>query len=287
MTMRSKLFVPGSRPELFDKAFKSAADAISIDLEDAVLESQKGAARATVREFLGRLPAAAGKTVIVRVNDMTTPHFQSDLEAVIAPALGMVNVPKLESADQVRQASEAIARLERERGITQPIGILANIESPFGLLRAADIACADRRVRALQVGFGDLFEPLSIDRGDTNAKRHVQFMVRIAAGAAGIDAYDGAFSNVADLPGFRAEADDARRLGFAGKSCIHPTQVSTANDVFQPSEAECAFARKVLEAWKDAEARGVGAIVVEGRMIDKPNVVRAREILARAAAGAA
>ncbi|MBG9387965.1 HpcH/HpaI aldolase/citrate lyase family protein [Caenimonas aquaedulcis] len=282
--MRSKLFVPGSRPELFAKALSSAADAISIDLEDAVLEAQKPQARHTVREFLAGLQPRSGKTIIVRVNDMSTPHFKGDLEAVLLRALDMVNLPKIESADQILQASSMMARIERERGITSPIGILANIESPLGLMRASEIARADPRVRGLQVGFGDLFEPLSIDRADAAAKHHVQFMVRMAAGTAGIAAYDGAFPNVSDLAGFREEAQGARRLGFAGKSCIHPSQVSAANEAFRPTEAECAFARKVLEAWKDAEARGVGAILVEGRMIDKPFVVRAHEILRAEAA---
>jgi citrate lyase subunit beta/citryl-CoA lyase len=284
--MRSKLFVPGSRPELFAKALNGPADAISIDLEDAVLESRKADARNEVRKFLqDGASDAPGKLIIVRVNDMGTPHFAEDLAAVVAPALYAVNLPKLESAADVERAAAMMDHLERQ-GKVEPgsLRILANIESPRGLRNAAAIATASPRIVGLQIGFGDLFEPLSIDRTDTLALHQVQFAVRLAAGEAGVPCYDGAYANVANQEGYRAEAEQARRLGYAGKSCIHPSQVPLANAVFRPTAAETGFAERVLEAWKDAEARGLGAITVEGRMIDKPFVARAYAILAAAKA---
>lgn len=282
LPMRSKLFVPGSRPELFAKALAGPADAISIDLEDAVLEERKAEARATTAAFLRSLGASVTKIVIVRINALSTPHAGADLDAVVGPGLAVVNVPKCESADDVRAAAGHIARVERERGLAASTGILANVESPRGLRRAAEIACADPRVVGLQLGLGDLFEPLGIDRTDVDAVRHVQLALRIAAGEAGVAAYDGAFANVADAEGFRAEALRARRLGFAGKSCIHPSQVAPANDVFRPGDAELAHARRVLEAWDDAQRRGLGAVLVDGEMIDRPFVVKAQAILAAA-----
>lgn len=280
--MRSKLFVPGSRPELFLKAMVSAADGISIDLEDAVREEQKAEARQTVGAFLLQLSGAQTKVVMVRVNGLATGHFELDLQAIAAPALAVVNLPKVESADDIRAASDLLDRTEREQGLDTPIGILANIESPAGLLRVAEIAASHDRLVGLQIGFGDLFEPLSIDRADPQARHHVQFMVRMAAGAAGIPAYDGAFPVIADPIGFEAECRQARRLGFAGKSCIHPSQIAGANRVFAPDAAELAFARQVLDAWQDASGPGLGAITVAGRMVDKPFVDRARELLLRA-----
>lgn len=213
---------------------------------------------------------------------MTTPHFDDDLVAVTWPALHAVNVPKIESPEEVQRVSAALARLERERGIARPIGILLNIESPRGLRRAAEIAAAGPRVIGLQVGFGDLFEPLSIDRSDREAVHHVQLAVRFAAGEAGVPAYDGAFANVGDLDGFRTESEHAHRLGFAGKSCIHPSQVPVANAVFRPSDDEISFADRVLAAWVDAERRGLGAITVEGHMVDRPLIERAHAIMAAA-----
>jgi len=281
--MRSKLFVPGSRPELFAKALGSEADGISIDLEDAVAELRKAEARATVAEWLRARDASAdGKLVIVRVNAMDTPHFEADVAAVVRPGLDVLNIPKPESADAVRAASALVQRAERANGVTAPVRLLLNIESPGALRAAAALAGADARVMGLQVGLGDLFEPLGIDRHEMAAVQQVLFAVRMAAGEAGVEAYDGAFADVRNADGYVAEAQLARRLGFAGKSCIHPSQVALANQAFRPTDAEIAHALKVTQAAVDAQARGVGAYMVEGRMIDPPFVRRAEAIVATA-----
>lgn len=279
--MRSKLFVPASRPELFAKALAGEADAISLDLEDAVQESRKVEARETVSQFLrGTPPASIAKTMIVRVNGLTTPHFAADIEAVAWPGLDLLNLPKPESADDVRAAADALARLEQERAIAQPIRILANIESPRGLRCAVEIAGAHPRVAGVQVGFGDLFEALGIDRTDALAIHQVQLAVRLAAGEAGIWVYDAAYAAVGDPEGYRREADGARRLGYLGKTCIHPSQIAIANQVFRPSDAEIAHSVKVMDAWREALDKGVGAIMVDGRMIDPPFAKRAEDVVA-------
>jgi citrate lyase subunit beta/citryl-CoA lyase len=281
--MRSKLFVPGSRPELFSKALASQADAISIDLEDAVQEARKGEARALVGHFLEQHTAArTNKTIIVRVNVLTSVHFEADVQAVARAGLDVVNLPKVESADEVKAASATLADLERERGLPYRIGILANIESPKGLRLAANIAAADPRIIGLQLGFGDLFEPLGIDRKDVAAVRQVQLAVRLAAGEAGVEAYDGAFAAVNDADGFRLEAEHAFRLGFRGKSCIHPSQVAAANQAFRPRDEDIAFASRVIAAWHEAEQTGHGAIMVQGKMIDRPFAEKAHALLALA-----
>ena len=280
--MRSKLFVPGSRPELFAKALAGEADGISIDLEDAVEEGRKAQARGTMGAFLRAGQPASGKVIVVRVNGQDTPHFTADLEAIAWPAVDLVNLPGAESAEEIHSVSQILARLETERGIERPIGILANIETPRGLRRAAEIASADRRVEGLQLGFGDLFEPLSIDRADTRAVRSVQLAVRLAAGEAGIWAYDSAFAAVKDPEGFKAEAEAARRLGYLGKTCIHPSQVALANAAFRPSEVEIAWALRVVEATERATRKGIGAFLVDGRMIDAPFSRRAEAIVALA-----
>jgi citrate lyase subunit beta/citryl-CoA lyase len=281
--MPSKLFVPASRPDLFAEAAAGPADALSFDLEDAVQESRKDDARRTLEAFL-RQPAGRpdGKILIVRVNGLTTRHFEADLAAVAWPAVDMINLPKPESADDVRAAAATLARVEAERRIERPIGILANIESPRGLRLAVEIARADPRVAGLQLGLGDLFEPFGIDRGDARAVYAAQLAVRLAAAEAGVWACDTVYGTVADPDGFTREADAARRLGFIGKSCIHPTQVPLANAVFRPSDAEIAAARRVVAAARGAERDGVGAYLVDGRMIDIPFVKRAESILGAA-----
>lgn len=281
--MRSKLFVPGSRPELFPKALAGAADALSFDLEDSVATDRKGEARATLREFLKSEPARAGnKVLIVRVNAMDTPYFAADIDAVVQPGLHLVNLPKPGSVEDVRAAVAAIERAEAMNGVKTPVKLLLNIETARALRLAPELAAAHKRVAGLQLGLADLFEPLGVVRGEQSAVRQAMFAVRMAAGEAGVFAYDAAYANIKDEAGFRAEAELARRFGFLGKSCIHPSQIAAANEVFRPSTEEIAHALKVVAAAREADAKGVGAYVVDGKMIDPPFVARARAIVATA-----
>ena len=150
--MRSKLFVPGSRPELFAKAMASEADALSFDLEDAVDESRKGEARTELARFLRTLPPNSGKVLIVRVNGLDTPHFEADLEAIVGTGVDILNLPKPEGPDDVRACAAALTKLER-KGHGEPLDILPNIESPRSLRYAAEIASASPRVCGLQAGW--------------------------------------------------------------------------------------------------------------------------------------
>jgi citrate lyase subunit beta/citryl-CoA lyase len=278
--VRCKLFVPGSRPELFAKAMAGDADAISIDLEDAVDESRKDAARGEVATFLRSLPAGKAKTIIVRVNGIGTPHFEKDVEAVAGPGLDLVNLPMPRGGDDVRHAAEALRRIARAKGLGPPPGILANIETPRALRLAAEIAMADPLVKGLQIGFGDLLEPYGIERYDPRVVLQVQLAVKFAAAEAGVFAYDSAMADVRNVAFLREEAETARRLGFLGKSAIHPSQVAVINEVFRPSDAEIAHSLAVVASAKENAAKGVGAWTVDGKMIDAPFVARAEAVLA-------
>ena len=281
--MRSKLFVPASRPELFSKALASAADALSFDLEDAVHESRKEEARRSLALFLRSAEAAASrKTIIVRVNPAASIHFAADLDAVLQARVDLINLPKPQSAAQVRKVVAAIEGIERARGLPAVTRLLINIESPLALRVAFQLAGAHARVAGLQLGLGDLFEPLAIARGDLAAVHAALFATRMAAGEAGIFAYDAAFADIGDMDGFRSEARRARDLGFLGKSCIHPSQIAVANEVFCPTAAEIARAQKVLAAVAAAEVKGLGAYVVDGKMVDGPFLTRAATVLAAA-----
>jgi citrate lyase subunit beta / citryl-CoA lyase len=280
--MRSKLFVPGSRPELFTKAAASAADALSFDLEDSVAADRKAEARIAVGTFLrGRSPADQ-KVVVVRANGLSSGLFEDDLRVIVGPGLDVLNLPMVESGDDVREAARLLGRFDATVGVERRIGILANVETPKGLRMAADIATADPRVVGLQIGYADLFEPCGISRSEPQALSYVRLAVRFAAAEAGIPAYDGAFAVVAEPERFRKECEEARNLGFAGKSCIHPTQVPIANEGFMPRPAEIEKARRILAAADEAAAKGIGAFVVDGQMIDEPFLVSARAIVALA-----
>jgi citrate lyase subunit beta/citryl-CoA lyase len=281
--MRSKLFVPGSRPELFAKALAGDADAVSFDLEDAVVEARKAEARTAVADFIaGAAVAQAAKLIIVRTNAPDSPHFTADLAAIVRPGVTLINLPKLESPQALLAAVAAIEVAEHANNVVQPIGLLVNIETPRALADAARIAAAHPRVAGLQLGLGDLFEPHGIDRADPRNVHAAMFAVRMAAAQAGVFALDGALATLDDDAGYRDEARMARQLGFIGKSCVHPRQVALANAAFAPSAAELAMARRIVEAAQMADASSRGAFVVDGRMIDAPFLKRAQALLARA-----
>ena len=281
--MRSKLFVPGGRPELFAKALAGLADALSLDLEDSVLDAMKAQARAHVAAFVSSADArAAAKLIIVRVNALDGEYFADDIRAVVRDGLGLLNLPKIETVAALRQAVQMIEAAERENGLATPIRLLVNIETPRALAHAAAIAVADPRVAGLQLGLGDLFEPNGIDRTDLANVHAAMFAVRMAAAQAGIFAVDGAFADIDDTEGFMAEAGMARRMGFIGKSCIHPRQIALAHAAFAPSPEELAMARRVVAAAREASETGRGAFTVDGRMIDLPFLKRAQAIVATA-----
>ncbi|HEU4806412.1 MAG TPA: CoA ester lyase [Nitrobacter sp.] len=274
--MRSKLFVPCSRPELFAKALGGEADALSFDLEDAVAGKDKAAARVRLVEWLhSDAAASSAKRLIVRINAPDTPFFADDLLALAGVRVDLINLPKAESPDIVRTVA---ARME-EIGIAA--GLLVNIETARGISSAAAIAGAHPRVMGLQAGLNDLFAPLGIDRRDARHVHAALWSIRLAAGEASLPAYDGAWPDLADDDGFRAEAGLARSMGLLGKSCIHPRQVVMANQIFDRSD-DVSRARRLLAAAAEAEAGGQGAFLFEGVMADAPAIAAARETLRRA-----
>ena len=279
--MRSKLFVPGVRPELFAKALAGDADALSFDLEDSVPERCKDEARGNVAGFVRSQPLRdAAKVIVVRVNALGTPYFEADLLAVACPGVALINVPKVESAEDIHAVVAVLERAEAGNGIDAPIRLLATIETPRGLRLAAEIASAHPRVAGLQLGLADLFEPHGIDRHDLANLHAALYALRMAAAEAGVFAWDAAFADLDNAEGFRDQAMMARRLGYVGKSCIHPRQVALANEVFQPDAEQIAAARRIVAASREAEARGRGAFVVDGQMIDLPFLKRAEAIVA-------
>lgn len=278
--MRSKLFVPASRPALFSKALASKADAVCFDLEDAVLPAQKAEARSNLRGFLaGGLHT--NKTVMVRVNHVRSAHFSEDLSASAWPTVSLLTLPKVEDPSEVADVAEALLQLEKERKCGSPIAILVTIESPRGLRLAQSIAAAHARVVGLQLGLADLFEPLGIEHDDTSAHQ-VRLALRLAAGEADVPCFDSAFTNFKDEAGFIRDATMARSLGYSGKSCIHPAQIAAANRIFSPHEAEIAAALRIVEAARVAAMGGAAAFALDGRMVDAPFVSRAQALLQRA-----
>lgn len=275
--MRSKLFVPCSRPEFFDKALAGTADALSFDLEDSVPPEGKAAARERLAAFLDTDAVhRTAKQLIVRVNDPHSLDFTADLEALRGCHLDMINLPKIDDAAGLIAAARAVADI-----YGAPVDLLVNIETPGALARAADIARADPKVVGLQVGLNDLFARFGADRRDPRNVHAALWRIRLAAAEAGAFACDGAWPDLQDQAGFRAEAEMARALGYVGKTCIHPSQIPAANQIFGQG-GDLAAARRLVAAAREAALDGLGAFRFEGRMVDRPMIAEAEALLARA-----
>jgi citrate lyase subunit beta/citryl-CoA lyase len=252
------LFVPGSRPDRFEKALSSGADLVILDLEDAVAPDEKDAARAVIAEFL-----AAGATAAVRINPPGTSWHTADLEMVAAWSC-TVMVPKAEDAETMTSIAT------RTGSAVVPL-----IESAAGVLNAPSIAAADGVCR-LALGNADLAAQLGVDPSDQTALLWTRSALVAASARANIPApIDGVTLTVTDPSSAAADAAHARRLGFRGKLCIHPAQVLPVKKTFAPTAAEIDWAKRVVAA-----GAGEGVATVDGSMVDRPVLLRARSILA-------
>ena len=284
---RSLLFVPVTQQRFVDGAARRGADAIILDLEDSVALSEKPRARTLVPEA-AQIVSRGGADVLVRINRPLRMTV-ADLEAVIGPGVQAIALPKAESAEHVRLVAEIIDELEAERGV--PLGttkILAMVETASAFFRIAEIAKAHPRLVALNLGAEDFALSAGILPEAEGLFMPKQVCV-FAARAAGIMplGFVGTVAEFHDLDAFRETVRRSRRIGFVGASVIHPSQVSILNEEFRPGAQEIDHASRVVTAYDKALAEGVGAVTVDGKMIDVPVVERARLLLARDAAIAA
>jgi citrate lyase subunit beta/citryl-CoA lyase len=279
---RALLFVPGSRPELVPKALRTGADALVLDLEDAVAENAKAEARGRVGELVGQL----GETgVFVRINDLGTQHWEDDLRAIVRAGLTGVAVPKLESANEIRIVDEYLGRLEREAGLPAgSIDIQPLLETARAILDASSLLSASARVRSYFGGFardGDVSHALGARwtrRG--NESLYLRSKLLLDGRAAGVPfPISGTWADVQDVGGLAAFARQNRDLGYSGMYVIHPAHVGPVTEAFTPSAEEVAWFRRVVEALEEAERAGTGAVTIDGVMIDKAMAVRARAVL--------
>lgn len=280
---RSLLFVPGSRAEMLEKAGRFPADVLCLDLEESVLPAEKARARELVATAVLRLHEA-GRAVQVRVNSIESGFTRDDLAAVVQPGLGSVLLAKAQSAQDVRDIDVLLREQELARGVRAgTIELVAAIESAQALLRCEAISHASTRLVALMLGAEDLTFDLGVRRTREGRELdHPRAVIATCARAARLVALDTPWAAIEDIEGLAADAERAKAVGFAGKYIIHPTHLEPVHSVFTPTEEEVARARAVLAAWDEAVARGDGAVQLDGRMIDRPIVERARRVLMQA-----
>lgn len=266
--VRTALFVPASRPERIPKALASGADAVIVDLEDAVEHLAKDSAREALCDFLGTHPQAR---LWVRINDAATPWHEDDLKALRGKAgVTAILLPKAESLAQARHAAQT------------GLPVIPIIETARGVLNLAEVAATPGVAR---LAFGSLDYALDLglspdSPGAGIVLDHARIQVLLQTRAAGLPpALDGVFPGVQDTAGLARAASRAQQMGFGGMLCIHPAQVPLIHQAFAPAAAELDWARRVLAAHRDG---GPGAFMLDGRMVDAPVIARARQVLAQA-----
>ena len=281
--LRSLLFVPGVRPDMLQKAPNYPVDALIPDMEDSVPVEEKDRARETVARMLPHL-AAGGVPVIPRTNSLGTGLLTADAAAVVGPHIAGVTVGKIGSAWEVRQVCGVLEGLERAAG--RPVGstrLLPWIETAQGVANAAEICRASPRIAAVAFGADDYTADMGVPRSADGVELlYPRSVVAVAARAAGIPALDTPYTDFRDAEGLRREAALARQMGYRGKFAIHPGQIEAINTAFAPTPEEVEEARRIVSAYEAAQAQGHGATSLDGRMIDAPIVLRARNVLALA-----
>ncbi len=284
---RSALYMPGSNARALEKAKTIAADAVILDLEDAVAPDAKPVARTQVANAV-KGGGYGPREVVIRINGLDTPWGNDDLAAAVAAGPDAILIPKAESSEDVDRASAAM----RRAGAGEAMELWAMVETPIAILKAGEIAGAARhagsRLGVLVLGLNDLVkETGAILDSERTAGLYWMSAALTAARAHGLTILDGVYNNFRDTEGYAKEARQGRALGFDGKTLIHPDQVALANEVFSPPAAEVEFARKIIAAFDLAENKGKGVINLEGRMVELLHAEIARKTVAIADAIAA
>lgn len=281
------MFVPGNNPAMMQDAYIYGPDSIMLDLEDSVSMAEKDTARLLVHNALKTIDY--GKTeMVVRINPLNTPYGKKDIEAVVKAGVQVIRMPKTETAEEVVEVEREIERVEKELGCVGRTQIMAAIESALGVVNAYAIATASPRMMGIALGAEDYCANLKTQRSKDGAELQLaRETIVVAARAAGIDALDTVYSNLNDMETFRREVEFIKTLGFDGKSIINPRQIEVVNEVFTPTQKDIDKARTIIAAIKEAEKKGSGVIAVNGKMIDKPVVIRAQRTIELALASGA
>jgi citrate lyase subunit beta/citryl-CoA lyase len=277
---RSRLYLPGSEPKYFINAGLHAPDAVILDLEDSVHPAEKDAARILARNAL-RAVDFAGAERTVRINQL--PLGLADLEEVIPEQPDMVLIPKAEHAEQVREVDRTIAELKQRHRLSRPIWLMPILESALGIENAFAVATATPNVAAVTIGLEDYTADLGVVKTSEGAESHyARTRLVNAAHAAGVQAIDSVYGDVADTDGLLRWGQKSYALGFEGMGCVHPLQIATVHQAFSPTVAEIEKAQKIVTAFEEAQQRGLGVVSLGSKMVDPPVVQRAMNLIKRA-----
>ena len=277
---RSRLYLPGSEPKYFINAGLHGPDAIILDLEDSVHHGEKDSSRLLVRNALRAVDFATAERM-VRINQL--PLGLEDLDEIVPEAPDLILIPKVETAQQVIDVDRRIREIQGSG--KHPIWLMPILESALGIENAFAIATASDRVCALTIGLEDYTADLGVVKTVTGGESlYARTRIVNAAKAAGLQAIDSVFGDVGDMDGLKAWGEQSRALGFEGMGCIHPAQIPVIHQAFAPNEKEIEKALKIVTAFDDAQAKGLGVVSLGSKMIDPPVVNRAVKLVQRAKA---
>lgn len=278
--LRTLLFVPGNNQRFIEKAKSLKADIICLDLEDSVPMGEKDRARVLVRDAV-RARSSYASELYARINSPESGLMEDDLKGIVVDGLDGIVIPKVNEPEEVARVASILDELEHRNGMEKGIEIMPSIESARGVVNAYHIASASERVSALVFGVFDFMHDMGLEYSseDSTGYSYARAKVPVDARAAGVYAIDGIWQAIDDIDGLVRDATIGMRLGYKGKSIIHPKQIEPVHKVFVPSKEEVEWAKKVVEALEESMLYGRGAMRLEGKMVDAVHYKRAKALL--------
>ena len=275
---RSLIFVPGNNPRFLEKAKKIQADIVCFDLEDSVPDDEKTSARKLIKNAL-KSRSEYSSSIFVRTNSPLSGKIPSDLKEIIQKGIDGIVIPKVNNISELKKIQKILSGLEKSKKL-KPIQIIPSIESAEGVVNSYFIASFGKRVTAIVFGIFDLLNDLGVEyTKDSPGGKYSRYKIPVDAAAAGIAAIDGIWQDLNDLKGLQKDCNFGKSLGYAGKSVIHPDQISMVHKSFYPNKTEISWAQKVCNVYLKSTKKGKGATTVDGKMIDEVHYKQAKALL--------
>ena len=275
---RSLIFVPGNNPRFLEKAKKIQADIVCFDLEDSVPDDEKTSARKLIKNAL-KSRSEYSSSIFVRTNSPLSGKISSDLKEIIQKGIDGIVIPKVNNISELKKIQKILSGLEKSKKL-KPIQIIPSIESAEGVVNSYQIASFGKRVTAIVFGIFDLLNDLGVEyTKDSPGGKYSRYKIPVDAAAAGISAIDGIWQDLNDLKGLQKDCNFGKSLGYAGKSVIHPDQISMVHKSFYPNKTEISWAEKVCKVYVKSTKKGKGATTVDGKMIDEVHYKQAKALL--------
>ena len=275
---RSLIFVPGNNPRFLEKAKKIQADIVCFDLEDSVPDNEKTSARKLIKTAL-KSRSEYSSSIFVRTNSPLSGKISLDLKEIVQKGIDGIVIPKVNNITELKKIQKILSGLEKSKKL-KPIQIIPSIESAEGVVNSYLIASFGKRVTAIVFGIFDLLNDLGVEyTKDSPGGKYSRYKIPVDAAAAGISAIDGIWQDLNDLKGLQKDCNFGKSLGYAGKSVIHPDQISVVHKSFYPNKTEISWAEKVCKVYLESTKKGKGATTVDGKMIDEVHYKQAKALL--------